>query len=264
VPLEPAAPSDAGLGAVAGAADGPLGANASPPAATTPNGTAVRDAATPGGADRTATPGGAYGPATPGGADRAATPAGAEAAASTGTADEGPTRTGAGAAPTPGAAGGATAPAGVDPTTVADAGPSFRDRGRLRRRLRFLRRLRELGFRDLGGLVFDQHRFGRPDDELVRGKLTALAAVDAELRALERALHDHVPITELREPGISACARCGAVIGSDARFCSTCGAPAGGVRVIPDVSGPATPAAAAPPADEQPTVATRPVHRPSS
>ena len=179
----------------------------------------------------------------PAGQPAPAAPAGAEAPTSTA------------AEPAPAAAGGA-APAGVDPAAVAEAGPSFRERGRLRRRLRFLRRLRELGFRDLGGLVFDQHRFGRPDDELVRGKLTALAAVDAELRALERALHDHVPITELREPGISACARCGAVIASDARFCSACGAPAGGARAIPAVGGPAAAAPEAAPA--QPDAAAAP------
>ncbi len=191
-------------------------------------------------------------PTTTWAAAPATSPAGAESA------------TGTGAEPAAVAAAGA-APAGVDPAAVADAGPSFRERGRLRRRLRFLRRLRELGFRDLGGLVFDQHRFGRPDDELVRGKLTALAAVDAELRALERALHDHVPITELREPGISACARCGAVIASDARFCSACGAPTGGARAIPGVGGPAVAEGSEPAtrrADEQPTVATPPVDRP--
>ena len=52
----------------------------------------------------------------------------------------------------------------------------------------FLRRVRELGFRDLGGLVFDQHRFGRPEPALVTQKVTALAAVDGELRAIEAAL----------------------------------------------------------------------------
>jgi hypothetical protein len=119
----------------------------------------------------------------------------------------------------------AAVPAGVPDAASEEQAPSFRERARLRRRLRFLRRLRELGFRDLGGLVFEQHRFGRRDDELVRGKLTALAAVDAELRALERVLDDHRPVAELREPGISACAHCGAVIGSDARFCSSCGTP---------------------------------------
>jgi len=132
----------------------------------------------------------------------------------------------------------AAAPAGVPTDAPAERSPSFRERARLRRRLRFLRRLRELGFRDLGGLVFDQHRFGRPNDELVRAKLTALAAVDAELRALEGALADRRPLTELREPGISACARCGAVIGSDARFCSSCGTPVGGAQALPDVPGP--------------------------
>ena len=95
----------------------------------------------------------------------------------------------------------------------------------MRRRLRFLRRLRELGYRDLGGLVFEQHRFARADEALVRGKVDALAAVDRELRALEAALGERRAVTELREPGLTACARCGAVIGSDARFCSSCGAP---------------------------------------
>jgi hypothetical protein len=173
----------------------------------------------------------------------------------------------------------ADAPAGTDPSGAAEARPSFRERGRLRRRLRFLRRLRELGFRDLGGLVFDQHRFDRRSDELVRGKLTALAAVDAELRALERALDDRRPITELREPGISACARCGAVIASDARFCSTCGEAVGGARPIPGVGdatvpaapagGPGEPPAAQParppmaaPVDEQQTAVIRPGEHP--
>jgi uncharacterized OB-fold protein len=112
------------------------------------------------------------------------------------------------------------APAGQDPDPGS---PSFRHRGRLRRRLRYLRRVRELGFRDLGGLVFDQHRFAQANEELVRGKVNALAAVDQELRALERALDDRRPITELREPGISACPRCGGLHGSEARYCPSCG-----------------------------------------
>ena len=167
-----------------------------------------------------------------------------------------------------------TTPAGVDPEAVAGAGLSFRERGRLRRRLRFLRRLRELGFRDLGGLVFEQHRFDRREDELVRGKLMALAAVDAELRALEHTLRDHRPITELREPGVSACARCGAVIASDARFCSACGTPVGGAQAIPAVGEAGQPGVtdaeterstrATAPAHEQPTVITPPADRPPS
>src|SRR3954467_15050143 len=104
--------------------------------------------------------------------------------------------------------------AGVDPVAATTPlKPSFRDRGRLRRRLRYLRRVRELGFRDLGGLVFDQHRFNRPNEELVRAKVAALAAVDGELRTLEEALNERLPITELREPGITACPRCGTLHG---------------------------------------------------
>jgi ribosomal protein L40E len=165
-------------------------------------------------------------------------------------ADVGPTHQAAGAtAPTPpdqptavapSAGGQSSAPAGTEP--VAAARPGFRERSRLRRRLQYLRRVRELGFRDLGGLVFDQHRFARPDESLVQAKLTALAAVDGELRAIERALHEERPITELREVGVSACARCGALIGSDARFCSSCGADVHGARDVAPVvlSAPAT------------------------
>jgi ribosomal protein L40E len=127
---------------------------------------------------------------------------------------------------------GTEVPAGQEP--VPDR-PSFRQRGRLRRRLRYLRRVRELGFRDLGGLIFDQHRFSRVNTTLVDGKLHALGAIDAELRALEHALDDHRPLTELREPGISVCSRCGALHGSEARFCPSCGTPVRGPRAIAEV-----------------------------
>jgi hypothetical protein len=139
-------------------------------------------------------------------------------------------------------------PAGAEPPDPAAPRPTFRNRARLRRRLRFLRRVRELGFRDLGGLVFDQHRFGRPDEALVRGKVAALTAVDVELRALERALRDRRDITELREPGLSACPRCGTLHGSDARFCPSCGLALRGSRTIAADVGEGE-HAAAPPAD---------------
>jgi hypothetical protein len=129
----------------------------------------------------------------------------------------------------PGAAGGQTA--------------SFRDRGKLRRRLRFLRRTRELAFRDIGGLMFDMRRFGRDRPDLVEAKIGALAGVDQELRALERVLDDRRPIHELREPGITSCARCGALHASDSNFCPNCGLQIGGPRAMGEVGG----AIAAPP-----------------
>ena len=123
------------------------------------------------------------------------------------------------------------------------ASASFRDRGRLRRRLRFLRRARELAFRDVGGLIYDLRRFGRERPDLVEAKLTALAAVDRELRALERVLEDERPIHELREPGLSSCQRCGALHASEDRFCPRCGLQFGGPQAMGEVGG----AIAAPP-----------------
>ena len=128
-------------------------------------------------------------------------------------------------------------PAGLAPEDVAPTRPSFRDRGRLRRRLRYLRRVRELGFRDLGGLAFDLHRFARRHDELVLGKLAALDAVDRELRAIERVLDERRDIIELREPGVAACPRCGALHGSDARFCPQCGTQFSGPLAMVEVGG---------------------------
>ncbi|HEV7494596.1 zinc ribbon domain-containing protein [Baekduia sp.] len=135
-------------------------------------------------------------------------------------------------------------PAGLAPEDVAPTRPSFRDRGRLRRRLRYLRRVRELGFRDLGGLAFDLHRFARRNDELVLGKLAALDAVDRELRAIERVLNERRDIIELREPGVAACPRCGALHGSDARFCPQCGTQFSGPLAMVEVGGATTPATA--------------------
>jgi hypothetical protein len=139
-------------------------------------------------------------------------------------------------------------PVTVEPQTAVAIPPvpakaSFRDRGRLRRRLRFLRRARELAYRDIGGLIFDMRRFGRSRQDLLDAKLGALGSVDTELRALERALDDRRAIHELREPGISSCARCGALHSSEANFCPHCGLQLGGARPMGEVGG----AIAAPP-----------------
>ena len=105
----------------------------------------------------------------------------------------------------------------------ADARPRFRQRTRMRRRLRYLRRLRELAFRDLGGLVFDLHRFGRDRNDLVTAKLEALANIDRELRSLQDGLRQRRDFTDLREAGIAACPRCGTLHDTDANFCPGCG-----------------------------------------
>ena len=177
----------------------------------------------------------------------------------------------------------AATPAPVVEQAAPDATPGFRDRTRMRRRLRYLRRRRELAFRDLGGLAFDLHRFGRDRGDLLAQKLEALTAIDRELRALEDALRDRRELHDLREVGIAACARCQALHDPDANFCPGCGTslrgatirdpsqlavtpadatPAGGApaTTVDPVTGATAPApvppaadAPAPPAEQQPT-----------
>ncbi len=104
---------------------------------------------------------------------------------------------------------------------------SFLQRGRVRRRVQFLRRLREVELRDLGGFMVELHRFGTDRPHLVQEKLVAAAATDAEIRALEHALGSPDPVRELREAGVGgSCDRCGAIYGSTDHFCSSCGEPA--------------------------------------
>jgi len=94
----------------------------------------------------------------------------------------------------------------------------------MRRRVQYLRRLREVQLRDLGGFVLELHRFERQRPDLVEGKVAVAAQTDTELRALERALGERQPLRELREPGIGgACSHCGAIHGSADRFCACCG-----------------------------------------
>lgn len=136
----------------------------------------------------------------------------------------------------------------------AESRPGFRERGRMRRRLRYLREVRELGFRDLGGLVFDQHRFQRPNEALVEGKVAAINAADRELRAIGAALDQRgAGYHELFVPGVSACQRCGALHGSDARFCPHCGLSFRGPRAVAGVGvGGETPFTATPDAQAAP------------
>ncbi len=134
----------------------------------------------------------------------------------------------------------------------------------MRRRVRFLRKARELAYRDLGGLVFNLHRFGQRNDPLVLAKLNLLGQIDNELRTLEHALAEHQPITVLREAGITACPRCAAIHSSEDRFCPRCGMPTGrhpdlpiavagaGADAPPSTPAPATAATRAPAAPPAP------------
>jgi hypothetical protein len=88
----------------------------------------------------------------------------------------------------------------------------------------YLRRLRVVQLRDLGGFVLELHRFGISRADLVAVKVAEAAATDDELRALESVLSEERPLREIREAGIGGmCGQCGAVHGSVDRFCAACG-----------------------------------------
>jgi hypothetical protein len=116
----------------------------------------------------------------------------------------------------------------------------------MRRRLRFLRKARELAYRDLGGLVFDLHRFGERNDALVLAKLSALGEVDTELRELESALKERRSVTVLHEAGVTACPRCAAIHSGEDRFCPACGLPLSRHVDLPVASPSGSPPADAP------------------
>jgi len=116
------------------------------------------------------------------------------------------------------------------PPAPADGGraTSFLERAVLRRRIRFLRRRRELALHDLGGFVYETHRLGESRPELTAQKLDDVDAIDGELATLERALGLGEELIVLHEPGISSCMHCSTIHDSAARFCPGCGRPTSG------------------------------------
>ena len=93
---------------------------------------------------------------------------------------------------------------------------SFLERARLRRRVAYLRRRRELALRQLGLAVLEQGD--------VEAQLAALVALEEERTKLEQELGEHRELALLREPGIAVCPQCQTIHGSDANFCPNCGA----------------------------------------
>jgi hypothetical protein len=104
--------------------------------------------------------------------------------------------------------------------------PTFLGRRQIRRRASYLRRLREVQLRDIGGFMAELYRFERDRPDLLQAKLEEARSTESELRALERALGEEQAIAELRQAGIGgACSNCGAVYGSADRYCASCGNP---------------------------------------
>jgi hypothetical protein len=117
-------------------------------------------------------------------------------------------------------------PAGVDPAELATR-PTSAKRSRLRRRLRYLRAVRELLLRDIGGFYYEAQRSEEGADghrRLLEAKTARLTRLDEEVRDLETRLDEPHAQTILRQPGLGGtCPQCGELHGSDARFCPRCG-----------------------------------------
>jgi hypothetical protein len=121
---------------------------------------------------------------------------------------------------------GSAQPDAVDePGTLAQSprATGFMQRAVLRRRVRFLRRRRELALHDLGGFLFEAHRLGETRDVLLAEKLAALTALADELATLQNALELREELAVLHEPGISACPHCATIHDSSANYCPSCG-----------------------------------------
>jgi len=119
-------------------------------------------------------------------------------------------------------------------TTIPER-PKARERGRLRRRLRRQRQMREALLLDLGAIVYELHRQGRREPDLLQAKAAELKAVDQEVRALAEALDADEGMMQLVAAGIAgSCENCGTLLSIDARYCAACGKAA-----LPALAGPA-------------------------
>jgi hypothetical protein len=111
---------------------------------------------------------------------------------------------------------------------MADSGttkPTALQRGQMRRRLRHQQRIREALLLDLGALVFELHRQGRREPELLQAKAAEVTAVDNEVRALAEALEADATV-QMLSPGVGGtCANCGTLLSTEDRFCPNCGTP---------------------------------------
>jgi hypothetical protein len=127
------------------------------------------------------------------------------------------------------AARGSDVPAGIERGSEAVAPAGSRERGRMRRRLRELRRLREAQLLELGALMLEAHRHGRDDTPIVKAKAAEAAATDSEARALAEALDTDAGLETVVATGIAGpCPTCGILVSTSARFCSNCGTPLDG------------------------------------
>ena len=100
--------------------------------------------------------------------------------------------------------------------------PPVRD---LKRERKALLVVREERLRDLGGLALEMYKRDRFNAGLVVERCAELVAIEARVQEIDVLLDGTV---QLRRSGIRTICACGAPLLLGARFCATCGRPAGG------------------------------------
>ena len=137
-------------------------------------------------------------------------------------------------------AAGSPEPAGQEPPSAgAPARPGARERAAMRRRIRKASRTRDALTRELGQLFVEMERLARRNDELLARKAQEIAALDEEVHGLRTALGERQTLERVVATGIAgSCSGCGALLGTEDRFCSRCGKaagadPAGGEAAAP-------------------------------
>lgn len=100
------------------------------------------------------------------------------------------------------------------------AAPSPRD---LKRERKALILFREDRLRDLGGLALEMYKRDRFDAGLVVERCAELVAVEARVQEIDAVLDGSAQI----RGNVTALCACGAPLLLGARFCATCGRPAG-------------------------------------
>ena len=106
------------------------------------------------------------------------------------------------------------------PADPAYATPAPRE---LKRERKALILFREDRLRDLGGLALEMYKRDRFDAGLVVERCAELVAVEARVQEIDALLDG----SEQIRGGVAAVCACGAPLLLGARFCATCGRPAG-------------------------------------
>jgi len=93
----------------------------------------------------------------------------------------------------------------------------------LKRERKALVQFREERLRDLGGLTLEMYKRDRFDAGLVVERCAELVAVEARVQEIDGLLDGSAQV----RGGVAAVCACGAPLLLGARFCATCGRPAG-------------------------------------